>query len=493
LDDTVSSPPRRWARLADLSGVGLVLVLLVTAYPFVTYAYMAITFPYQIDGGEGPILDQVMRLSRFESIYRTPTATGPYTVANYPPFYHLVQLPFAWVAGPAFWYGRVVSWIAAVVTATCIGAVVFTLTRDRLAAITGSLVFASIPYAVMWAPAGRVDSLALALTWAALFTIVRRPEARWSVVAAAALFVASAFTRQTSMLAGPLAALAFLFGLGHRRQAALLATIAGASGALIALALVIATDGGFYFNIVTANVNPLALEPLTSAARDVLQYMPILLVCGAALFALEKSPAVRWLLLPYLLGAVVVALTIAKVGSNVNYLLELSAGLSACAGAIVAAVRARGPWLRTAVVAGLALQAVLLSLWWHNLWFRVWDGVYKSRPAIERIRTIVNRTDGLVLLDNNHGLLPLAGRSIYFQPFEMGQLAQSGHWDQSTFVRTIEEKQYVAIVIADRLESLRWTPEMRAAIARSYMLGDRVPGVNIYYRAPSRTPGPKGR
>jgi hypothetical protein len=56
--------------------------------------HKGITFPYPLDHGEGPLLDQAMRLARFENIYRRDLTLPPYTLANYPPLFPLAQAPF---------------------------------------------------------------------------------------------------------------------------------------------------------------------------------------------------------------------------------------------------------------------------------------------------------------------------------------------------------------------------------------------------------------
>jgi hypothetical protein len=50
-----------------------------------------------------------MRLAQFQSLYPRDLSRFPSRVGNYPPLYHLLQLPFAWLFGPAFWYGRLIN------------------------------------------------------------------------------------------------------------------------------------------------------------------------------------------------------------------------------------------------------------------------------------------------------------------------------------------------------------------------------------------------
>jgi hypothetical protein len=484
MDNPASSSPTA-SRFADPLNALVLLLLVCTAIPLVAHAYRVIAFGYQVNYSEGQILDQVVRLSRFENIYEIPTAYGPYSIANFPPLYYLIQVPFAWAVGPALWYGRAISLVATIATAFFIGATVHTLTRDRVAAVVSSLIFVSIPYVILSTPINRIDTLALCLIWGALFVISRWPDARWSLFAIAVLFVAAGFTRQTSLLAGPLAAFVLLVKLGHIRRALRLAAVVTASCLLVGLALNAATGGGFYFGVVIVNISPLLLAPLSAAASDVVRYMPFLLIFAVLLFAVEKAAGVRWFLLPYLAGAVAVTITIMKLGSGVNYLLELSAALSACAGVLVAAVRTRSPVLRKAVSVGLVSQALLLASWWHGVWSPQVANVIDP-VVVERVREIVARAEGPVLLEDDIALLPLSGRPVYFQPFEMKQLVDSGHWDQSVFVRSIEERRYAVIVMRYPSVEERWTAEMREAISSNYAPAEPIVGKVVYRPLPPR-------
>ena len=96
----------------DLPRILLAVALLYLAFQlflslaeYVTMGYQAITYPYSLDYGEGPLLDQSLRLARFENIYQNNFSTPPYTISNYPPLFILAQVPFARLFGPA-WAAR---------------------------------------------------------------------------------------------------------------------------------------------------------------------------------------------------------------------------------------------------------------------------------------------------------------------------------------------------------------------------------------------------
>jgi hypothetical protein len=96
-----------------------------------------------------------------------------------------------------------------------------------------------------------------------------------------------------------------------------------------------------------------------------------------------------------------------------------------------------------------------------------------STGSLARLEALVDGSKGPVLADEYAGLLPLDGRRIYLQPFEMTQLQRDGRWDQEPILRSIKRRKYPLILIwkpayvAD-IEQERWTREMPEAIEENY-------------------------
>jgi hypothetical protein len=103
----------------------------------------------------------------------------------------------------------------------------------------------------------------------------------------------------------------------------------------------------------------------------------------------------------------------------------------------------------------------------------------------ERLDRLVRETTGVVLADEDMGLLARAGRPIYFQPFEMTQLARAGRWDQRPLLDEIERQAFAVILIFTipemPLHRERWTDEMLEAIGRRYAVSERV-GQTLVFR-----------
>lgn len=457
----------------------LSLILLHACYSFLHHGWQAIAFRYPLDYQEGPLLDQIVRLARGENIYRPDLASPPYVVANYPPVFLLLQVPFVWVTPPAFWYGRLLSVASAVGTAICLGLTLHTLTRDRVAAITGSVLFLAIPYVTYWSSLSRVDSLALFLSWAALYLVVRWTDRRWVLVLAAGLFVAAAYTRQTYFLVAPFTAAAWLWHRQQRRQAVCLAAAVGGIGASLFVLFDVLSEGGFVFSVVQANAGEYRLRLLLSYFPAMLRHMPYLLISAILfiLLAVRWRRDASWLAGPYLLAGGSTALLAGKIGSSFNYFFELSAALALSA-ALLLAWAPRRSWLRPIVMILLGLQIEAL-LHWRRTSFPFPDT--QQETELEALNQIVRESEDPVLADEVSGLLPINGRPLYIELTTMAQLAQRGRWDQQPFLGEIRRREFSLILIYEPYAGERWTREARAQIEESYQPAGELAG-NVLYR-----------
>lgn len=465
-------------RAAQLLAAAALIVLLAAHARalslFVQHARLALDFPYTLNYGEGPLLDQAARLLRGENIYHADLSTAPYTIANYPPLYPLAQVPFMAAFGAAFWYGRLISLAGVAAAALFLGLTVRAITRDSVAALVAALTLLAVPYVFSWSALARIDSLALAFAWAGLFAVVQGRGKRWGMIAGILLLACAAYTRQTYLLAAPLAAVAWLWG-DRRRLAALLVAVYFAALVLVSFAVLTAlTRGGIFFHLVTANVNALDATLIDYYLDEIARHLPIWL--GAAALALVvgffADRRLWWLTAPYTLGAVATAITISKVGSDVNYLYELAAAFALAAGAWIAWTR-RLPLLRAALLVILAYAA----------WLAVDLSEAKYQPLLvervedaaqmEALLAFVRDTDAPIIADEHMGLLTLAGKPILIQPFEMSQLAAAGVWDETPFLAALRDGAYPFALIYQpyrnpNLRRERWTAAMLREINAHY-------------------------
>ncbi len=467
----------------------LQLLLVMAALSLLGYAGMVwstVTFPYPLDYGEGPLLAQTGQLSALQNIYRSNIDAPPYTITNYPPLFMLLQVPLNLLFGPAMWYGRLISVASALVAGLLVALILHALTRDLTAAGVGGLLLLANPYLQVWSVLNRIDMLALALSLAGLWLLARRPPGRGAVVTGGLLLVAAVYTRQSYGLAAPLAAFVWLLRWPPRRRALELAALVGGIGLGLFALLNWLTDGGFFFNTITANANAFDAERLADFWDDLWHFTPYLLA-GALLFVLSGVWfGVRswWLIAPYFAGAALSAATIGKVGSNINYLLELSAACALALGALLAWQKSR-PLLRQGLLVLLALQLYLLLPGIPNHLFVL--GRTAQPQEMARLEGLIRQASGPVLADDAMGFLPLTGRPLVAQPFEVSQLAHDGVWDQSDFVASIEHRDFALIVVLrvvtpqGPLEEANWTSQMLAAIEKHYRQVDLIASNTFVY------------
>ncbi len=524
-----------------LSNLVLALVFLFLLYFLIQGAWMlyeqgrqALDFRYSLDYGEGPLLDQAVRLSKGENIYRKDISVPPYNIANYPPLFVLVQVPFVWIFGPALWYGRLISLLCTLLAALFTGLAIWALVRDRLAAIAGGLLLLVIPYVLHWSPLDRIDNLALALLMAGLYTAARKLESRNGRILAAVLLLAAIYTRQSYGLAGPLAVFLFLLlspsaSVEHQpdlknslrqgwRQAVEFALWLGGLGLALFLLLTLFTRGGFFFHIVTANVNPFYWETVSRYAGDIWGYMPFLVAGGLGLILWGSREALRfvqrhprsqvpvelkkkpdrlmrqysadrrrswWLAVPFLLGATVSAITIGKDGSNVNYLLELCAALSLASGVLVAWAGQESRAFKLALLVVLALQVSLILDWSRETYATYHTGRFNQEPQLFQLnQTIQRAAEGDILADEHMAMVAVNGRPIVFQPFEFKMLSEAGKWNQADFVQSLRDRQYPMILLYDPdswdSQHARWTQEQLDALYENYQSSTRLADTLVF-------------
>src|ERR1700722_16216338 len=202
-----SAPTTRLRRLCGETlpiGLSLVLGLAVTAY-FVAHAVRSIRFPFPLDYGEGPLLEQARLLASGNDIYRATGGDYPFTTTNYPPVFPAMLAVGVRLFGIGFGFGRILCFAGAVALAALVGAIVLTCTRDRAASWIASAMFLASAHVEFWSRLARIDFVALSFSLCALLVVLRRRQWRYCAILAGVLVACAVLTRQSYLLATPLA------------------------------------------------------------------------------------------------------------------------------------------------------------------------------------------------------------------------------------------------------------------------------------------------
>lgn len=478
------------------STVALIVAILILAinlgnalWVYGRNAVMSLNFPYPLDYGEGAVLDQTLRLASGEAIYRSSVASPPYTITNDPPLYMLLQVPFVRIFGPAFWYGRALSILSLFLAAIFLGLTVFQLSGDRMASVIGGLLLFTIPYFLNLSVLDRVDTLGLALSWGGLYIIVRWPDRGWGLVGAGLLFTAAIFTQRTYILAAPATALIWLFRSRRIRQAVGLLVGTGGACLILFLGINALTRGGFFFNIITANINTWNFQIILAKLIEISIHSFFLVLIALTFFIGERmdAPTRTWpFVLAYLIAALLATILIGKSGPGDNGLLELAAALCLVCGAAIAWIK--NNWARTALLVFLAMQVSYFMTWTNADYLPKFVDKFQDKAEIGQLASLIQRTNDPILVDEYMGLLPLSGRRLYYQPFEFYQLARAGVWDPNQLIGDVIRQKFSTLLIyfpSDVYVTLsRWPEKVYSALWANYDHTDEIASTLIFFPKP---------
>jgi hypothetical protein len=285
----------RW--LKPVSRVLGVLALLVfVGYLLIYFVYAGALFrwPYDYDQGEGFELYDAVLYSQGEWPYRDNTEY-PFYASNYPPLFHLLIVPLLPIFGPRVVAGRLVSFLATLVTAGTITFIVRREVRDQEAGWVGwllpalsGLAFLSSNTVYQIGPLCRLHMTmvmfeTLAVAFIAGFQHLR--HGRRNLLVGLFFLLCAGYTKQLAVFTVA-AAIGFVFlrdvkkaiwaGLG-------LTVVAGGLFFLIDWA----TEGQWMINTIYANVNEFETQQTIAFLRQWFRLHPVLLILSTGLLIYE--------------------------------------------------------------------------------------------------------------------------------------------------------------------------------------------------------------
>ena len=257
-------------------------------------AYLAIalgrvTYPFTIEWLESNSLVEVHRILAGEQLYTAPTVG--YVPDGYPPLYFAVSAAVAAVLGPSYLSLRLVSLVSSLVCFALLARLVQRETGSAGAGIAAAGMLAATYFATgTWFDVGRVDSLFLAFSAAALYAARRMRRTR-GAVAAGALLAAAFLTKQNGLAEG-VAVLAVLT-VGPRRRLAVPAALSygallGVSTLLLGLA-----SHGWYLYYVFEQMGEQSFKYAAIGQFWTVSLLPVLgIAISAAVLGARRTPPV---------------------------------------------------------------------------------------------------------------------------------------------------------------------------------------------------------
>lgn len=270
----------------------ITIILIAHALIYIAFGIALIPFPFDYDQAEGFELNNAILLSRGQCPYCN-NDIYPFYGSGYPPFFHVIMIPFVWVFGPAYWYGRLIIFVATLLTAAIIMRAVHQSAQHRWIAFLAGSAFLASNYIYHIGPLLRQHLLMVFFETLAVFVASQLFEANhrkpsrliWVIV----LLLCAGYTKQLAistclaiflwmLLRNPRTAVFFGFALG---------CLAGA----IFLVWMVITEGQWWVNIISSNQNPYITEQFVGLARQFLYlHWPLLLLSlGVVVYELYFS------------------------------------------------------------------------------------------------------------------------------------------------------------------------------------------------------------
>ena len=244
-----------WVRTVQIFFIGLAtIMLLFSLIVYFVYAANLISFPFDYDQGEGFELVDTIMFSRLQWPYQD-TETYPFYASNYPPVFHVMAAPFVWFFGEAYWYGRLLGFLGTLVSATCIGYVVWREGGHRWISLAAGLAFLASNTVYHIGPLLRQHMTMVMFEILAITLLAHAYPRRKRGQIALALFllILAGYTKQLAAFTA-IAALLWMF-LRNPRRAMLWGIAFAVTGAGIFAWMTWATNGEWWRQAILANAN----------------------------------------------------------------------------------------------------------------------------------------------------------------------------------------------------------------------------------------------
>lgn len=488
---------------------------------------VGLTYPYQLDYGEGIVLWFTRQLAHNQPIYKGLEG-APYASSNYPPIALALAATLMPILGEGYLSGRLLNFASALIVAALILRIVYVETRDGRAGTLAALFFLGSPYIYHWIPLFRVDLMGLAFAFGGIYalwcldrqpttddrrppnadhptppiachlpptyclspTAYRRLPTAYCLLPTA-LFLLALYTKH-SLFAAPLAAFLALW-TRNRRVALAFAFTLGALGSAIYLALDVMTHGGFSFGIIESNATVFLPDQLFTLTRNFITTFPILLALALwswlARVRARRIGVLEW----YAVTAFAALVMAGRVGAWENYFFE--ALVAAC---VFAGLRFRvsaASDQRSAVKLAMrnsqraipVLLLLQLALMWHNPRIAT-EMIARDWPANRELARVLERTSGIIISEDM-GALVTSGKAVEYYTFQYSSLARSGKWDQHWELNGLREGAFPLVILEhgtreDVDHYRRFTREFVSALDRYYARTQRIGKYELYTPAP---------
>ncbi|HVO43189.1 MAG TPA: hypothetical protein VMT34_11225 [Aggregatilineales bacterium] len=490
---------------------------------FVVYTVSLVKFPFDYDQGEGFELNDTVLFSQGQWPYRD-NAVYPFYASNYPPLYHVLLVPFVWLFGPAYWYGRLFGFAASLITAGAIAWAVQRETRHQLAALIAGLAYLASNYVYHIGPLFRQHISMVMFETLGIVVIASLSDTdppgkrRRTLIIGLLLLLAAGYTKQLAIVSMA-AAFVFLLLRGVRR-AFLWGAIFAAVGGAIFLLINVSTHGQWWLNIITANVNQYIMSQFVGLLRQFTGVHGALLILAALMVIYELYFDRLSIYAIWFAAAGVDGVLAGKWGAGDSYFTTMIAAMCILAGIFVGRTL-NGSWRFPAWIAdrfklgtfatapsrvlvclpfllyGLAVIhlpldvpafaaiASVLNLHSNRLSNNMYDsagwtpgyatiGQTPTQTDIDngwKIVAAVRDTPGPLLSEEAAFSFRAGKKEVVTNPTQLLNLYQNGHYDPSALVKMLQDRAFGAVIFRAQF----YPPPVLDAVKDAYQPAEMIP------------------
>ncbi len=451
--------------------------LIIYTLFYLIESYIIISYPYQISYPEGFILNQAYLINQGKSIYKG-IDDYPFIITNYPVIYPYLCALIIKMTGISFVSGRFITFLASILVVYVIYEILKKDTSKNIA-IMSALFFIASSYIYKNSPFMRVDMLGLFFSLLGLYFFICSGERR-NIFYSIPFFVLALYTKQT-FIAAPLSVAFVLFS--KPKKAVVFIILMVVFYVSIFLILNFLTGGEFYRHNFLYNLNIFSLRQAIKHYVWALQNHAVVVVFSVIYLILAFMDKKSNIFVNYFLLSSIIAVSVGKIGANMNYFFEMIASSCILTGLCLQRLRDEIESEKIYIyLTGTAIM-VQLILWLHMPFLNEPTPTNKDWQSFRELSRVVAQTDGAIISEDA-GLLVLNDKRVIFQPFELTQLANQRIWNQTGFVKDIENKHFALIILSFDVNCFvdeeRLTPSMSEAIRDNYQIKQKIGDYYLY-------------
>ncbi len=446
----------------------LLVCVVCGAFLVILRSVPLIVSPYQIDYGEGLMLEGALRIRHAQPLYPNPFAF-PVVLHVYGPVAYAAAALVLPGVGSSFPAGRLLTLMCSVLLSLLLGTILRRLTGSWWIGLSFGFLLLTLPAFRFWLYLLRADVIGVAFSLIGLTLYLLSPNEKrwyWSIP-----FFGLALFCKYSLLAAPVAVFVHLILNRKVRQGFVFAVGLGASSALAFMVLQAKTGGWFAFHMFSTHPDPYSLMQFFALAALVLASAPVVTALAAWYVAQDFHGRGRSFPPIYLAVSSVTALTAGKLGSTTNHFAEWMVACCLCAGL--------GYSLLLSKHAARAVPVTVL------LGASVWVGIIaQDRPSLQPSHELVecgsayayvrNSSSSRVLSESLGPLLAAGKPILVSDPFEYDQFIKHGLWPDKRVEELLNERYFGLIVMSYDPSQVKtgasdlWLGPLVTAIERNY-------------------------